>query len=383
MSQLIGTISRSHFIIFTIYIFLSIYELWIGVFIGPVSRFYIIAYLGYLLVKMHSLKVDGVYASMLAWIVYSFMSTIWSQDIEEASISIYTMALMALLTLLLGQYRLSSKQILNILDVYLLVSASLVILGIFFSRPISENNETRNVLSLFGLASDPNNLLALYSICFSISIYYALFLKRARIINYILALLSIYVIFNTGSRSGIIIFFFLVSILLWYGQKNKPIHNKVKIIIITVLLLFVIYLLMPVFLSDSVYDRIMGRGDLAFMDSTGREERWSMALNEWLNGSILFGLGLGSIPAHSTFVTMLVALGVVGYTFFLIFIIGTVIKIIRQGNVLALLLFVSPMLQSFFIDAQNKRFFWNGIIFPYLLYNCIDKTFVLNDNSLS
>lgn len=383
MSQLIGTISRSHFIIFTIYIFLSIYELWIGVFIGPVSRFYIIAYLGYLLVKMHSLKVDGVYASMLAWIVYSFMSTIWSQDIEEASISIYTMALMALLTLLLGQYRLSSKQILNILDVYLLVSASLVILGIFFSRPISENNETRNVLSLFGLASDPNNLLALYSICFSISIYYALFLKRARIINYILALLSIYVIFNTGSRSGIIIFFFLVSILLWYGQKNKPIHNKVKIIIITILLLFVIYLLMPVFLSDSVYDRIMGRGDLAFMDSTGREERWSMALNEWLNGSILFGLGLGSIPAHSTFVTMLVALGVVGYTFFLIFIIGTVIKIIRQGNVLALLLFVSPMLQSFFIDAQNKRFFWNGIIFPYLLYNCIDKTFVLNDNSLS
>ena len=383
MSQLIGTISRSHFIIFTIYIFLSIYELWIGVFIGPVSRFYIIAYLGYLLVKMHSLKVDGVYASMLAWIVYSFMSTIWSQDVEEASISIYTMALMALLTLLLGQYRLSSKQILNILDVYLLVSASLVILGIFFSRPISENNETRNVLSLFGLASDPNNLLALYSICFSISIYYALFLKRARIINYILALLSIYVIFNTGSRSGIIIFFFLVSILLWYGQKNKPIHNKVKIIIITILLLFVIYLLMPVFLSDSVYDRIMGRGDLAFMDSTGREERWSMALNEWLNGSILFGLGLGSIPAHSTFVTMLVALGVVGYTFFLIFIIGTVIKIIRQGNVLALLLFVSPMLQSFFIDAQNKRFFWNGIIFPYLLYNCIDKTFVLNDNSLS
>lgn len=376
MSQLIGTISRSHFIIFTIYIFLSIYELWIGVFIGPVSRFYIIAYLGYLLVKMHSLKVDGVYASMLAWIVYSFMSTIWSQDIEEASISIYTMALMALLTLLLGQYRLSSKQILNILDVYLLVSASLVILGIFFSRPISENNETRNVLSLFGLASDPNNLLALYSICFSISIYYALFLKRARIINYILALLSIYVIFNTGSRSGIIIFFFLVSILLWYGQKNKPIHNKVKIIIITVLLLFVIYLLMPVFLSDSVYDRIMGRGDLAFMDSTGREERWSMALNEWLNGSILFGLGLGSIPAHSTFVTMLVALGVVGYTFFLIFIIGTVIKIIRQGNVLALLLFVSPMLQSFFIDAQNKRFFWNGIIFPYLLYNCIDKKFI-------
>lgn len=376
MSQLIGIISRSHFIILTIYIFLSIYELWVGVFIGPVSRFYIIAYLGYLLVKMHSLNVNGVYASMLAWIVYSFMSTIWSQDVEEASISIYTMALMALLTLLLGQYRLSSKQILNILDVYLLVSASLVILGIFFSRPISENNETRNVLSLFGLAPDPNNLLTLYSICFSISIYYALFLKRARIINYILALLSVYVIFNTGSRSGIIIFFFLVSILLWYGQENKSIHDKVKIIIITVLLLFVIYLLMPVFLSDSVYDRIMGRGDLAFMDSTGREERWSMALNEWLNGSILFGLGLGSIPAHSTFVTMLVALGIVGYTFFLIFIIGTVIKIIRQGNVLALLLFVSPMLQSFFIDAQNKRFFWNGIIFPYLLYNCIDKKFI-------
>ena len=383
MSQLIGTISRSHFIIFTIYIFLSIYEVWVNAIIGSVSRFYIIAYLCYLLVKMRSLKVDVVFASMLAWIVYSFVSTIWSQDVEEASISIYTMALMALLTLLLGQYRLSSKQIVKILDVYLLVSTSLVILGLFFSRPISENNETRNVVYLFGLAPDPNNLLVLYSICFSISIYYALFLKRARVINCVLTLLSIYVIFNTGSRSGIIILLFLASILFWYGQKDKPVHKKVKIMIMVILILLAIYLLMPVFLSGSVYDRIMGKGDLAFMDSTGREERWFAALNEWMNGNILFGLGLGSVPAHSTFVTMLGALGVVGYAFFFFFIVGTAIKIIRQGNVLALLLFVSPMLQSFFIDAQNKRFFWNGIIFAYLLYNCIDKTFVLKDNSLS
>ncbi|WP_162607974.1 O-antigen ligase family protein [Parabacteroides sp. An277] len=293
------------------------------------------------------------------------------------------MALMALLTLLLGQYQLSSKQIIRILDFYLLVSASLVILGLFFSRPITEDNETRNVVYLFGLAPDPNNLLTLYSVCFSISIYYALFLKRMRIINYVLTLLSVYVIFNTGSRSGIIILLFLTSILFWYGQKDKPLHSKVKITIVAILILFVIYLLLPVFLSDSVYDRIMGKGELAFMDSTGREVRWSTALNEWLNSNILFGLGLGSAPAHSTFITMLVALGIIGYTFFLIFIFGTVIKIIRQGNVLALLLFVSPMLQSFFIDAQNKRFFWNGIIFPYLLYNCIDKTFVLKDHSLN
>ncbi|OUO52399.1 hypothetical protein B5F77_08605 [Parabacteroides sp. An277] len=383
MSRVLGTISWSHFIIFAIYIFLSIYEMWISAIIGPVSRFYIIIYLCYLLVKMRSLKVDVIFASMLAWIVYSFVSTIWSQDIEEASISIYTMALMALLTLLLGQYQLSSKQIIRILDFYLLVSASLVILGLFFSRPITEDNETRNVVYLFGLAPDPNNLLTLYSVCFSISIYYALFLKRMRIINYVLTLLSVYVIFNTGSRSGIIILLFLTSILFWYGQKDKPLHSKVKITIVAILILFVIYLLLPVFLSDSVYDRIMGKGELAFMDSTGREVRWSTALNEWLNSNILFGLGLGSAPAHSTFITMLVALGIIGYTFFLIFIFGTVIKIIRQGNVLALLLFVSPMLQSFFIDAQNKRFFWNGIIFPYLLYNCIDKTFVLKDHSLN
>lgn len=376
MSRVLGTISRFHFVMLAIYIFLSIYELWVGAIIGPVSRFYIIIYLCYLLVKMRSLKVDVIFASMLAWVVYSFMSTIWSQDIEEASISIYTMALMALLTLLLGQYQLSSKQIIRILDFYLLVSASLVILGLFFSRPITEDNETRNVVYLFGLAPDPNNLLTLYSVCFSISIYYALFLKRMRIINYVLTLLSVYVIFNTGSRSGIIILLFLTSILFWYGQKDKPLHSKVKITIVAILILFVIYLLMPVFLSDSVYDRIMGKGELAFMDSTGREVRWSTALNEWLNSNILFGLGLGSAPAHSTFITMLVALGIIGYTFFLIFIFGTVIKIIRQGNVLALLLFVSPMLQSFFIDAQNKRFFWNGIIFPYLLYNCIDKKFI-------
>lgn len=376
MSRVLGTISRFHFVMLAIYIFLSIYELWVGAIIGPVSRFYIIIYLCYLLVKMRSLKVDVIFASMLAWVVYSFMSTIWSQDIEEASISIYTMALMALLTLLLGQYRLSSKQIIRILDVYLLVSASLVILGLFFSRPISENNETRNVVYLFGLAPDPNNLLTLYSICFSISTYYAFFLKRVKIVNYVLALLSVYVIFNTGSRSGIIIFLFLVLILFWYEQKDKSLHDKVKIAIVVILILFAIYMLMPVFLSDSVYDRIMGKGELAFMDSTGREDRWSTALNEWLNSNILFGLGLGSVPAHSTFVTMLVALGVVGYTFFLFFLFGAVIKIIRQGNILALLLFVSPMLQSFFIDAQNKRFFWNGIIFPYLLYNCIDKKFI-------
>lgn len=383
MSRVLGTMSWSHFIILAIYIFLSIYEVWISAIIGPVSRFYIIIYLCYLLVKMRSLKVDVIFVSMLAWIVYSFVSTIWSQDIEEASISIYTMALMALLTLLLGQYQLSGKQIIRILDFYLLISVSLVILGLFFSRPITENNETRNVVYLFGLAPDPNNLLTLYSICFSISIYYALFLKRMRIINYVLALLSMYVIFNTGSRSGIIILLFLASILFWYEQKDKPLHSKFKIAIVAILILFVIYLLMPLFLSDSVYDRIMGKGELAFMDSTGREDRWSIALNEWLNSNILFGLGLGSVPAHSTFITMLVALGIIGYTFFLIFIFGTVIKIIRQGNVLALLLFVSPMLQSFFIDAQNKRFFWNGIIFPYLLYNCIDKTFVLKDHSLN
>ena len=127
------------------------------------------------------------------------------------------------------------------------------------------------------------------------------------------------------------------------------------------------------FISVDTIDRLFGKGDLAFTDSTGRDFLWTKALNLFYQSPLL-GNGWGAAPAHNTFLTFLVDVGIIGTGLILIYLFRIFIRIIKYKDMGALAIFIPGIIQSFFIDAQNKRFFWNIIILSTLIINTYANT---------
>jgi hypothetical protein len=232
---------------------------------------------------------------------------------------------------------------------------------------------SRQVLSLFGVQIDPNNLVALYAIGAGMGLFYAFFSQKktiAKITYGILSLVNMYGIFMTGSRSGIIVLTSILIILLLhksgYVSKGKNIFRR---IIYSIFIIIGITILLK-YLPKEVWLRISGQdSNLAFTNSTGRTERWMTGIRLWWNTNPLFGCGWGAYECHGTFFTFLIDTGIFGSVLFWGFVISVLVKCIHGRHTEALLMMATGLVPGFFLGAQNKRFFWNAIIIPVMVLN--------------
>jgi hypothetical protein len=65
---------------------------------------------------------------------------------------------------------------------------------------------------------------------------------------------------------------------------------------------------------------------------------------------------------------MLCDVGLIGSVVFFAPITYVSVKLLRERNMAPLMIFGAGMVPSIFIDAINKRFFWNAIIFLLICY---------------
>lgn len=348
-----------------IYLFLSIYETYILELVGHITRPYLILFVVFLFfnIRRTIFKVDQLL--LMIWLLFYCLSLLWTPNIGQASLYVGTIIIMTTISILCGSCYFSKDLVRHVVELYKWCSVSLATLGLFFSEPISVHNTVRMALTIGGVQADPNNLVALYTIGSGLTLFSLKKGGRHVLINLIGLLICVYSILITGSRSGILILG--VQFLIWFFYANKEARVVVKIIVSAIIVAIAGYIMFT-YVNVETLERILGTGDLAFTDSTGRDDYWRTALNLFKASPIL-GHGWGAYPAHNTFLTILVDIGIVGLGLLLVYMARLFLRIIKCKNDMALVIFCSGVMQSFLLDAQNKRFFWNIIILSVLIIN--------------
>ena len=119
-----------------------------------------------------------------------------------------------------------------------------------------------------------------------------------------------------------------------------------------------------------------------------RTEIWGNAF-ELMRSNILFylfGAGWGSyygyngyyVVMHNTFISMLCDTGIIGLLLFYSPIVKATRYLYKEKCILPLLLLVAGFVPSFFLEAINKRFFWNAVMFTLMYYKLIKEENSLN-----
>lgn len=354
-----------------LFIILSAYEGYFPGGIGELTRYITIFWIVYMLIKTRKyiFKVSLPQFALMLWILYYIISMIWSDNISQANLYVFTVSLMVMLYVLVQYFKYNNRDYKIIKETYKLVSVSIAFLSILFFIDIAEG--TRRVLYLFGMYLDPNNQVAIVATGCGLCLY-DIFKESGinRAINIIGYIICVYSIFQCGSRSGILVLSLqIIVILLFWHPKNDNIFKEIVKWGIIMLFVIVAINFMSNHISLDIIDRIFGKGTLKFTDGTEREEIWSVGL-EYFNRNPIFGNGWGSYECHNTFLTMMVDIGIIGNIPFYYVILRIFFKALKNKDIAVLMILVSGLLPAFFIGAQNKRFFWGAIIIVSILINC-------------
>jgi hypothetical protein len=96
--------------------------------------------------------------------------------------------------------------------------------------------------------------------------------------------------------------------------------------------------------------------------------------------SILFGAGWGTVlpylhgaAVHNTFLAMLCNVGLIGTLLFTIPIVVATWRILKLKGTMPVLLLIAQFVPAFFIEAINKRFFWNAILVLFMSFYSISE----------
>lgn len=361
--------------IFFIYLFLSIYESYVDEIFGNLTRPYLILFTVYMFLNMSIKSISLNQILLTLWLLFYYATLLWTPNFQQASLYIGTITIMCLITIISENCYFSDSFVKAVILMYKWLSVSMGVLGLFFSEPINVNGTVRMVLTLQGVQPDPNNLLVLYAIGSGLSLVSIKKNSKYLLINLLAFFINTYCILITGSRSGILIL--VVQLFIWLFYVSRDMSKFFKGIIL-VIIIFMTGYLMRNFIGYDTIERLFGLGDLAFVDGTGREDRWRVAIDHFLVSPIV-GNGWGSYPSHNTFLTLLVDMGIVGFSFFALYLVRIFIRIIKLKDNAALMILIPGLIQAILLDAQNKRFFWNAIIIAILIIN----TYAVNNKDTS
>lgn len=354
------------------YWLLTSFEGYISGTVGALSRYYILVLIAYLAYSARYIEVTKIQIALAVWIIFYFTSLTWSMNREQGYMYLFSVVGMTAFLLLILGLHFEAHFIEWCIKVICFSSFLLGILGLFYSKPYGYA-VSRQVLTLFGVQPDPNNLVALYASGAAIGLYKAFFEKgKWRLLYAGVFLVNAYDILMCGSRSGVVVLGALVCVTVLFRPLNEKHYVTWIRRIFIIFILLISLMVMIKYLPEEVWNRISGQdSNLAFTDSTGRTERWMTGIKLWWDTNPILGCGWGSYECHGTFFTFLVDTGVVGILLFWGSVCIIALKCIKQKNALAIMIMISGIIPALLIGAQNKRFFWNAIIIPVMMINQI------------
>lgn len=358
-------------VLLLIYFILSFYEGYTNQIVGSYTKYYLLLIITIFLLNYRKIKIDTYHWLFLFWLCFKCISLIWGLD-SSGSATVFTHLLsqlgMVCFLITMTIVKFDHRFLRKLIDVSLYASASLGLLGIFFSEAYHFSVSSRQVLTIFGYQIDPNNLAALYLVGFALALYYAIFEEEHIVRNLVFAGICGISLGLTGSRGGFVSLIFVVVCLIVLTSKDSKKSDRFKKLAYVVTTSIIIYIISVQFIPGESLARLLSFEQYGY--GSGRDELWSAAITLFLEKPF-FGWGWGGYEAgiHNTYLSMLCDIGLIGTMLFLIPLIIICMRALKAGVPIAIIILVSGLAPSFFLDAINKRFFWNAIVLAIMVLN--------------
>ena len=360
-----------------IYFVISIFEPYINKTVGSITKYYIFIVMAFIIFDMRGrLKITHLHMAYLLWVAYKFISLFWSEDISTPKSHYISQIGMVLFFVTLTSVKMHEKTIEKFVFTYFLSSGVMGLLAILFSQSYHGSVSSRQVLVLFDVETDPNNQAAFLLIGICIALYYLIVIQKNKILSICILTINTIACLSTGSRAGLVTAIILIIISVLLNENRTSFIIAIKRVFLVSIIAVIMFIILRNYIPQDAYTRLFDFD--SYQSGSDRDILWANAWNKYTNDllSIIFGLGWGTANAytglsnsvHNTFLTMLCDVGFLGICMFFIPIINASIKLIKIKKFFPVLLLLSQLIPSFFIDAINKRFFWNAIIILFIYY---------------
>lgn len=373
-------INKIYISLIAIYILICTFEHYINLRVGNITKYFALLIMSSFFLCVYKQKINISFnifhLSFFTWLMLEMISIFWSPGQNQINNQLFGRISIIIFLFILTSINYSKKCINIFINSLYLSNIFMSFLFVMVPNCKMSVGGVRYTFSLFGIYADPNNIAAFVILGGAIALYKLMFEKKNSIFHLFNLIIALIALFLTGSRAGFItLILIIISIILY--KKNFRLEKISKIFLKFSLLLVLGYILIIIMNSineSNVLDRIFN-----FDSYEGGSERsaiWKLTLED-ISQRLLLGYGWGSyasksllsIGIHNTYFVILYEVGVVGLIFILLGILFIVLKAKKNKLILPLILLISGLIPSFFIDASNKRFFWNAIIFSYIYSN--------------
>ena len=287
----------------------------------------------------YSVRTNTQYRLFLIWILIFAVSNIVSYALFSPSKSLSITLLGNFLYLVCAvDLFLKSKSVFKYLVISYLLGIIIValstVLGVSYQLEVFEELGSSR-LYIFGM--NPNGLSFMAVIAYSLAIYFLLFYRKTissvnRIICILVVLSATFLILITGSKGGLLMFFASSAIIFFDYARN----SKFAIISFIALLIIGFYAFMFFWNSDMYQERfssadlLTGRGELFRRGIVLFEESPIWGWGEYGYEYRMKELFNESRACHNGFIDILALQGLLGFSFFITFLIGT----LKQSSVI-------------------------------------------------
>lgn len=319
---------------------------------------------------------------LVLFITYCVLSCLWTP--ANAFGSIVPTAAAFLFLILQLQFDYSAEQYVQIKNAFVLQWMLLIILCCCYGTYMDGRFWLRSEVS----GADPNYLSGWFilPVCFGIEKITSRRTKwPLKLFLLILLGMSVYFVFQSGSRSGLISIAVCIIFSFLYSVKSTIKHNPVRAVAI-----LIVFVILVNFAINNMPDIMLSRLENSDANLGGRGALWiSLLLNYLKSGiGIVTGLGYGStvfyndghVTAHNTYLDVLFNTGAIGLTCLLTFFFSSSRHLIHRRPYTLIAVGAMTIL-AMTLSALNTRFFMLSYFLLGIDINPKDKSKCMHQES--
>ena len=347
----------------------------------PIGLYFLIT----IVVSKKPLQLNTIHL-LLCFFTLSTIITLFVDYGSTAITYVIGYCLNALLYICLSVVKYSDRELKLLEDVQILLL--LVLIGITFFSNGSEFD--RSTLKICGQTCDPNYFVGYFIFPLSITIK-RIIQSKYRIAYVLLAFLSMYCVFLSGSRGGLIaVIALIMAFALIYPPKIK--HKIFVLLAGGIFILCAWFFLIPL-LPENIVAR-MSVENVIETGGTGRWYIWKSMLDEIINSpnDFLFGRGIDAMHeifingkwdvavAHNQMIQVLYNQGLIGLIAFTTLTIGCFLHCVRKRKTVSIAIIGMMALSISLSFNQTTRTFWNLV--AYAAINFSENEYYITEKTL-
>lgn len=303
------------------------------------------------------------------WVLWNCFTYLWTRNPAIGGYYIQAIGNMLILVYIVSKLNWTQKELDLVQNAYIF-GAVIFSLLMITNGDLYHGTGIRYTLYIGGHEIDPNNisglLLPACIFCLQriLDKYHALFFGFCMVVIVFACVLGA----SRGGLLGIIVGFSVYYIVYVFskGERKKARNTSLSVFVLLLGYWIIVNNADPVLL-----DRL-NLANLTADQGSGRTELWKTGLQLFLQKPI-WGWGIGSYGLmtgsgmHNQYLIALMESGLIGFVLFMTALWLYIKRLYNHKSALGLALIFGAMVIIFFVDAYQKKYFWNCILFSEII----------------